>query len=81
VELIHLAQDSDKLRAVVNTEMNNVFQKMSRISSLTEKIVSSQEELCSVEFATTAGSASNRTNFFCTILRQHRRFRTVQTIV
>jgi len=50
--LIHLAQDSEKLRAVVNTGMNNGFHKSNRISSLTEKLVSSQEELCPMEFAT-----------------------------
>jgi hypothetical protein len=54
VDLIHLTQDGEQLCVVVNTAMNNVFQKMRRISSLTEKLVSSQEELCSMAFATSS---------------------------
>jgi hypothetical protein len=50
--LIHLAQDGDQLGAFVNTAMNNDFHKLNRISSLTEKLVSSQEELCPMEFST-----------------------------
>jgi hypothetical protein len=52
VDLIHLAQDGDQLCVVVNTAMNNEFHKLKRISSLTEKLVSSQEKLCPTEFAT-----------------------------
>jgi hypothetical protein len=54
VDLIHPTQDSDQLCAVVNTALNNGFHKMRRISSPTEKLVSSQEELCSMEFATSS---------------------------
>ena len=45
MELIHLAQNGEKLRAVVNTVMNFCFHKMQEISGVAEELLASQEGL------------------------------------
>jgi hypothetical protein len=49
VDWPHLAQDRDKCQSLVNMVMNFGFHKIRNISSLTEQLLASQEELCSME--------------------------------
>jgi hypothetical protein len=49
VEWMYLADDRDQWRVLENMEMDFVFHKRQGISRLAERLLASQEGLCSME--------------------------------